>query len=40
MITIMIMIIIGVGAAFDLDVCCLFPQCVQAIIPLIGGVML
>ena len=24
-------------AAFGLDACCLFPQCVQAVIPFIGG---
>ena len=26
-------------AAFDLDACCLFPQCVQAVIPLTGVVL-
>ena len=24
--------------AFDLDACCLFPQCVQAVISLVGDV--
>ena len=27
----------GARAVFGMDACCLFPQCVLAIIPLIGG---
>lgn len=34
-----IIIIFGVRAAFGLGACCLFPRCVQAAIPLIGGVL-
>ena len=30
----------GMRAAFVLDANCLFPQCVQALIPLIAGVLL
>ena len=29
----------GIGASFGLDAFCLFPQCVQAVIPLIGIVL-
>ena len=29
---------LSMRTAFDLDACYLFPQCVQAVIPLIGGV--
>lgn len=27
----------GMRDVFGLDACCLFPQCVQAIVPLLGG---
>ena len=30
--------IFGVRAVFDMDACHVFPQCVLAVIPLIGGV--
>ena len=33
-----VVVVFGTGAAFDLDACCLFPQCVQTVIPLIVGV--
>ena len=32
----LLLFIFGMRAAFDLDACCLFPQCVQAVIHLIG----
>ena len=32
------LIFFGVRAVFSVDACCLFPQCILAIIPLIGGV--
>ena len=30
----------GVIVSFGLDACCLFPQCVKAIFPLLGGMLL
>ena len=30
-----LLFVFGMRAAFGLDACCLFPQCVQAVIPLI-----